>query len=223
MNFHHILPLFVAPLFLFFFIFYLKFKFKIHNYKNILLALVLGLFSSLLLIFSFKLYAISDFDQIGKTQHNIFFAFVIIAFISELGKFLVLFYGFFKKKNFGGPVESIIYSLFISIGFTISSSILYVTGFINPIDNILFLYLYGISNLIFAILLGFFVGLGKSRQNVLIDSITGLLTATFFHGLLIFCILTRNYSFLLIVLFVSIILSGILIVKSLNYKPTTNI
>jgi len=150
-------------------------------------------------------------------------AFGIIALISELGKFLVLFYGFYKKKDFLGPVESIIYSLFISIGFTISSSILYVTGFINPIDNILFLYLYGVSNLVFAILLGFFVGLGKSRQNILIDSITGLFTATFFHGLLIFCILTSDFPLLLIVVFVSIVISVVLIVKSLNYKPIINI
>ena len=131
-------------------------------------------------------------------------------------------YSSIKNKDFYGPIESIIYSLFISIGFTITASILYVTGYISPIDNFLFLYIYGISNLVFAVILGFFVGLGKSRKNRLIDSMTGLLAASFFHGVLNFCILTEDYMLLVLVGIASIIISVVLIFKSLDYKPTSN-
>ncbi len=220
MNFYQILPLFVAPMFLVLLIFYLKFKFRISNYKNILLALILGMFSSLLLVIAFEFSKILNLHNIGNLRRIIFFAFVITAFSSELGKFLVLYYGFFKKKDFLGPIDGIIYSLFISMGFTLTTSIFYVTGFISPINNLLFLYIYGISNLVFAILLGFFVGLGKSRKNSLIDSMTGLMAATFFHGVLNFCILTQDYMLLLLIGIASFIISIVLIIKSLDYKPT---
>ncbi len=222
MNFYQILPLFVAPAFLFFFIFYLKFKFRIRNYRNIILALILGILSSLVLIFSYEFFKLFNLHNVSNIRRTIFFAFVITAFSSELGKFLVLFYGFFKKKEFFGPIESIIYSLFISMGFTLTTSILYVAGFISPLNNLLFLYIYGISNLVFAILLGFFVGLGKSRKNNLIDSMTGLFASTFFHGVLNFCILTKDYKLLLLVGIASVIISVVLIIKSLDYKQIIN-
>lgn len=222
MNISQILPLFVAPIFLLFFVFYLKFKFGIRNYRNILLAFILGSFSSLILVCTYEFSTLINLHIVSNIRRTIFFAFVITAFSSELGKFIVLFYGFFKKKEFFGPIESIIYSLFISMGFTLTTSILYVTGFLAPIDNIIFLYIYGIANLVFAIMLGFFVGLGKSRKNSFIDSMTGLFASTFFHGVLNFCILTKDYKLLLVVGIASIIISIILVIKSLAYKQMLN-
>lgn len=222
MSFYQILPLFVSPLFLILFIFYLRFKFGIKSYKNILLALVLGMFSSVALILIYMLSESLDLHLLRNLRRTLFFAFVITGFSSELGKFLVLYFAFFKKTSFLGPIEGIIYSLFIAVGFTFTASILYVTGYISPIDNLLFLYIYGISNLVFAIVLGFFVGLGKSRENSLIDSMTGLLAASFFHGVLNFCILTEDYKLLLLIGIASIIISIVLIFKSLEYKPGPN-
>ncbi|MFU8844036.1 MAG: hypothetical protein ACNA7V_09545 [Bacteroidales bacterium] len=45
--------------------------------------------------------------------------------------------------------------------------------------------------------MGFFVGMGKSRENRFVDSMTGMLGATFFHALYNFCFLTEDMRLLL--------------------------
>lgn len=220
MNLYQILPLIIAPLFLFFFLFLLKIKFGIKNYQNIILAFVLGVFSSILLIFSSNFFILSDNKNILQIT---IFAFIITAFSSELGKFLMLFFGFFKKKNFLGPIESIIYSIFISMGFSLATSILFATEFISPIDNTLFPYIFGIYNLILAIILGFFVGVGKTKKKSFIFLMIGLITATLFHGFLNFCIITKDYRLLSFVAMFSIITCIVFIIKTIDYRPTIKI
>ncbi len=215
---NQIFPLLLAPLFLILFIFYLKFKFEIKKFNRIFLALLLGMTSSLMLVLFYEISTLFGLENVRSLRRTLFFAFIITGFSSEFGKFLVLYLGFFKRKDFYGPIESIIYSLFISTGFSIIACFLYISGFISPIDNTIFLYLYTIGNLVFAIVLGFFVGLGKSRKNTFVDAVTGLLAASFFHGVLNFCILTEDYVLLLLIGVSSLIISIILIFKSFEYK-----
>jgi hypothetical protein len=50
----------------------------------------------------------------------------------------------------------------------------------------------GPASIIFGVIMGFFIGLGKLRHMRFIDSMTGLAAAVFFHGLYDFCLLTHD-------------------------------
>jgi RsiW-degrading membrane proteinase PrsW (M82 family) len=130
---------------------------------------------------------------------------------SELGKFIILRYFAFPKGGFNGPLDSIVYSIVISMGFAFMGNILYI--FQPGETEIVLLYAYTVipANFIFAIILGFFIGMGKSRENKFVDSMTGLFAASFFHALYNFCFFTDDSRLLM---FLTI---GVLIITFMLY------
>ena len=101
----------------------------------------------------------------------------------------------------------------IALGFSFMSNVLYFTlPFYGEVD-----FFYAITmvfaNVVFAIILGFFVGMAKSRENKFIDSMTGLFGAVFFHALYEFCFRTNDIKLLI---FFSI--GALIVVLLLFYK-----
>jgi len=181
------------------------------RYPGLITSFVLGMMSIILvLVFQYisRIYGIDNFTNIRRI---IFYSFVVMGIGSELGKFLVLRYYSFPKGGFNGPLDSIVYSIVISMGFVFMGNILY---FVLPgYTEIDFLYAYTVipANLVFAIILGFFIGMGKSRENKFVDSMTGLFAASFFHALFNFCFITNDERLLM---FFSI---GVLIIVFMLY------
>lgn len=181
------------------------------RYPGLITSFVLGMMSIILvLVFQYisRRYGIDNFTNIRRI---IFYSFVVMGIGSELGKFLVLRYYSFPKGGFNGPLDSIVYSIVISMGFVFMGNILY---FVLPgYTEIDFLYAYTVipANLVFAIILGFFIGMGKSRENKFVDSMTGLFAASFFHALFNFCFITNDERLLM---FFSI---GVLIIVFMLY------
>jgi len=71
------------------------------------------------------------------------------------------------------------------------ASVLYAFEIVGSTDKFhnftLFLFTLPFANLVFAISMGFFVGIAKMRKNTFIDCATGLFVATFFsRGCIIF-------------------------------------
>jgi protease PrsW len=207
-----------APLFAVLLILYLKVKFGIKNWKQIVKALVFG-FLAVTILFLFDVIAESTgYDQLKNLKRSAFFAFVIVGFGSELGKFVLLRYVFLRLKTFRGPLDGVIYSLFISLGFTILALPLFGLGvFAKEVDT-LFLFTYPLANICFAVIMGFFVGMGKHRKNRLIDSLTGLGSASFFHGFYYFANLTSDRTILLLFGIGLFLIAFLLGVKSINVK-----
>jgi RsiW-degrading membrane proteinase PrsW (M82 family) len=130
-----------------------------------------------------------------------FYVFVGIAFSAEFAKFLSLRLSFYRLKSFESPIEGIIYATFIGLGYSMIAVPLFAYGFIgtNLINDLnLFLFTYPLANIVFAICMGYFVGLGKIRKNVFIDKATGVFVATFFHGLFIFSFITKDERLLIL-------------------------
>lgn len=75
---------------------------------------------------------------------------------------------------------------------------------------------YPFANIAFAVVLGFFTGLGKQRKNRIVDSLTGLGAASFFHGFYFFINLTTEN--LIYALFGGglAVIAALLLVKALN-------
>jgi len=212
----------VSPLLIIISILYLKFKFSIKSFVNIRNAILLGAISVILLLIANYLIELRWDGNYKNMRRMGFFVFVVIAFSSELAKFIPLKFLFYKLSNFSGPLEGVIYSVFISLGFSTVATVLYAFEIVGSPDKMnnftLFLYTLPLANLIFAITMGFFVGMGKMRRNTFIDSVTGLLVATFFHGLFYFGFITSDIRLLIFIAIGFTVIGLTFAVKSVSLK-----
>lgn len=212
----------VSPLIILGFILYLRFKFSIKRFVNVRNAIVLGMISIVLILFSSYIIELQWHDNLRNMRRMSFFVFVIVAFSSELAKYIVLKYGFYKLKTFEGPLEGVIYAVFIGLGFSTVATVLYYYGIIGTSakfnDMNLFLYTYPLATIVFGIVQGFFIGMGKLRRNWLIDTSTGVFVSTFFHGLFYFCFITSDKRLLIFTLVGFFIIAVTLIFKAVNLR-----
>lgn len=137
-------------------------------------------------------FGIRDLGIIND-KHNAFmtftFSFVVIAFSEEFVKFIFLRYYIYKKSHFDEPMDGIVYSVMISMGFATLENILYVV--IRPQDiNLAFqtglvrMFTAVPAHAIFAIVMGYYVGASKfidKKSNRYL--FYGLAGAIFLHGL----------------------------------------
>lgn len=216
------IPLLLSPILLILLLSYLKFKFSIQNWKNIYTAVILGMVAVIVLVASDFVFEYRWHDVLKNMRRTAVYVFVGIAFASELGKFLVLRYTFVKKELINDPLDGIIYAFLVGLGFSIIAAVLFSFGIIGT-EKVrsmeLFLWIYPFGTLAFAIVLGYFMGMGYTRKNSFIDDSTGLLLATFFHAVFYFCFITSDIRLLVITLIGFVIIGGALLVRAINLKP----
>jgi len=212
----------VSPLLIILSILYLKFKFSIKSFVNIRNAILFGAIGVVLLLIANYLVDLQWGGNYKNMRRMGFFVFVIVAFSSELAKFIPLKFSFYKLKNFSGPLEGIIYSTFISLGFSMVATVLYAFEIVGSPDKMnnftLFLFTLPIANIIFAITMGFFVGMAKLRKNTFIDCATGLFVATFFHGLFYFGFITSDIRLLIFIAIGFTVIGITFVVKSVSLR-----
>lgn len=197
---------------------YLRYKFSIQSWKLLFQAVIFGLASVVFLITLDQITAFMGINELRSLKRTVFYSFVVVGIGSELGKFLFLRYYFLRQKTFKGPLDSIIYSILISLSFTIVALPLFMTGRFSSAMGTTFLITYPIANIAFAIVMGFFTGMGKYRQNRFIDSMTGLFAASFFHGFYYFIHLTDEYTIFALYGIGLLLISLMFLVKSTNLK-----
>lgn len=118
-------------------------------------------------------------------------AFVGVALLEELGKFLVFRYYSFTRKSFDEPLDGIVYAVVVSMGFATLENILYARQFgMQVVFARMFLSVP--AHACFAVLMGYYAGLAKfdpRRKSQLL--IQGLFLAVLFHGLFDFFLLLQ--------------------------------
>lgn len=187
---------FIPPLIAILVYMYLRYKF-IHFSFSLLIKSFLWGMSSILLVLAMQLFASwFQLDVLSNIRRVLFYALVIMAFFAELGKFFFLKAFVSTKEEFKTPVDGIIFSVMISMGFATMNNILSLITIPDLSVNIANAFTAGPANVIFGVMLGFFVGLGKLRKVRFVDSMTGLGAAVFFHALYAFCLLTKDYRLL---------------------------
>jgi RsiW-degrading membrane proteinase PrsW (M82 family) len=206
-------PLLLILIFIFF-----KINFRVNRWKYLYQAFGFGLLSVIFLVVIDLIAESMGYDELRNLKRSAFYSFAIIGGGSEIGKFLLLRYYFIRLKAVKGPYESILYSVIISLAFSTVAIPLFINGFFSTIPSDLFLLTYPLANIFFAIILGFFVGLGKSRKNRLIDSFTGLGAASFFHGFFYFSNLASDRTILWLFGIGILFIASLLAVKSMNLK-----
>ncbi len=187
----------VPPLIAFLLYLYLRFKFTKWPYSLLFRSFLWGMASIVIVLAVQVLASYLELDKLNNIRRILFYALVIMAFFSELAKFTILKGLIYPRDEFKSPVDGIIFATMIAMGFATMNNILYfiniphlsVSG-VNAITA-------GPANVIFGVIMGFFIGLGKLRRMRFIDSMTGLAAAIVFHALYDFCLLTRDYRLLL--------------------------
>jgi RsiW-degrading membrane proteinase PrsW (M82 family) len=196
----------------------LKQRFDIKKWNLIVQALLFGGLSIIILVLLDQFANYMGWNMLQNLKRTGFYSFVVVGFGAELGKFIVLRYIFLTKKQFRGPYDGIIYNFVISLGFILVALPLFATGFFSSPAKIQFVILYPVANMAFALITGFFVGLGKLRRNRLIDSLSGLGTASFLHGFFYFINLTDEYTIFLLYGLGTLFIASILFFKARNLK-----
>ncbi|MDZ7741952.1 MAG: PrsW family glutamic-type intramembrane protease [Bacteroidota bacterium] len=214
------LSLFISPVIAIILIAFMNYRFQVKTNSYMIQAVIIGLISAVLVLASQFLAEAFGLDSLRNLKRTAFYTFVVIGFASELGKFIFLRYYFLPREKFSGPLDGIIYSMLIAVGFSTTATVLLGFNIIGAGVNTMYLFLFSIANIVFAIIMGFFVGLGKSRENRFIDSMTGLFAATFLHGLYAFSFITKDYRLLILFAIGSIVIVILLSAKAVNLKAS---
>jgi len=179
---------------------------------------LLGIFTAIPMIVG--LYLASEYTLLQNPhslRRTLLFSFVIVGFLAEFTKFLLLRYSFIPKDGVNKPFDGILYSVMISMGFATTANIYFFFELPAPFNLSMVYFSLPFANLIIGVILGFFAGFGKFRKNH-VDYLTGLGAAIFFQGFYIFGILANDYLLIVLVGSVTLIIAVLLSLRSLNSK-----
>lgn len=213
----------VSPVLLIIGVLMLRYSFKVKNWGNIRNAVALGVLSVVLVVGASYLAEMRWHGDFRTFRHMGFYVFVVIAFSAEIAKYIALRSSFYHLKNFEGPIEGIIYSNFIALGYSMIAVVLFAYGIIGSPgikQFAFFLLFYPFANLVFSTSMGFFIGMGKLRKNRLIDNSTGIFVSTFFHGLYYFAFIMNDIAMKILIAVGFVLIAFILISRAIKLRKS---
>jgi RsiW-degrading membrane proteinase PrsW (M82 family) len=130
-----------------------------------------------------------------------------VAFIEEVAKSCCLFIFPYFNKWFNEPMDGIVYSVMIGMGFATVENIFY--AYSNGLETVLVRAFTAVpAHAVFAIISGYYVGLAKFNKEKRIQLIlTGLGLAILVHGVYNFFLLQELYEWLSIFAIVTLFIS----------------
>jgi len=144
----------------------------------------------------------------------IFYCVVVMGIGSELGKYLILRFFAYDKKEFSGPQDAIVYSIFIGLGFAFFANLsFYLYPYYGGYD-FSYSFWFVLANILFSVVLGFFIGLAKTRTNGFVDSMVGLFGAAFFNAIFNFSFITGDLKLMYVFLGGAFIFAAILVYRA---------
>ncbi len=162
----------------------------------LLIAFFLGVFSTMVALGAGLglLNLIELVFDIAKPviQNSLWFMFLGVAFVEELAKFLMVFFLLRRNLVFDEPIDAIIYSIVIALGFAFVENIIYLVSVFNQFPGDLSQVVYFVSlrfigaNFLHTLtsgLVGYFWAIGIVRRKNPQKLLIGLFLATLIHGL----------------------------------------
>lgn len=196
---------------------YLGLRLKKGSSSALLLVFVLGFVSIIFNALSYYLTDLAGLFPLGNSIKRVaFYSLVTAGFFREFGKLIAVRIVALNRSDFNNPADGIVFMVMASLGFTLAA-LLWNIAF--PIEEAAEFYrslLTLPANLITAIILGFFLGLGQLRKNIFIDSMTGLIAAVLFHAVFEFSLLTNDASLIVVAFAGSIVIVAVLINKAIG-------
>ncbi|MEI6898851.1 MAG: PrsW family glutamic-type intramembrane protease [Bacteroidota bacterium] len=148
---------------------------------------------------------------------SLFYAFIVAGFSSELGKFIMLKFFIMPAKDIRTPTFAMVASVMASLGFASVVGLIFFLNIFNlnpPYPVNMFLILLGPANVIFGIILGFFIGRAKFDETPIVYNLVGLLSSSFFAGLLSFCLISHDFKLMSLIAFGSSAVVTVLVIKA---------
>ena len=160
---------------------YLKDKHEREPIGLLIKAFIYGILSTLLtLIISIPMSSIVPLDQHDIGEQAIH-AFLLVALIEELSKYIFVRGVLYRDKNFNEPFDGIVYSVMVGMGFATFENILYVWD--SGVGTALLRMFTAVpAHASFAVLMGYFLGKAKFEHKKGHHAIYALGVATLFHG-----------------------------------------
>lgn len=160
-----------------------KDEYNIEPRKHLIISFLLGMLAILPAIVIETLIAAAQEDPFFKSISGIATkAYLSVALIEELCKFMMLRYYAFRKPEFDEPFDGIVYAVMVGMGFATVENIFYVSQ--SGIQTAIIRMFMAIpAHATFAILMGYFMGKAKFSSNKKRTlMLVGILWSVFFHG-----------------------------------------
>ncbi|MBL7844561.1 MAG: PrsW family intramembrane metalloprotease [Cyclobacteriaceae bacterium] len=145
-----------------------------------------------------------------------FYAFGVVAFLEELSKFIFVRGILYRNNNFNEPLDGIVYSVMVGMGFATAENIIYVlqggggTAIVRMFSAIP-------AHALFAVLMGYWLGKAKfTHAREFYYGVVALLVATFFHGIYDYFLFISFVPGIWVWSFVSLLVAFILARKSVR-------
>ena len=129
--------------------------------------------------------------------------FIGIAFMEEISKWLMAYFGSYNHREFDEIYDIIIYSAFVSLGFAAFENVLYVFSG-GVMTGIVRAFLAVPGHAFFGVMMGYYLGKAKDaelhldkigkKKNVILS----VLVPTIFHGIYDYCLMANKTIYLLI-------------------------
>ena len=165
---------------------------------NLILSFLFGAVSIVpAIFFEERFVAVIDGSMTGLA----IFCYGVVAFSEEFFKLVALRGYAYPQKSFDEPLDGIVYSVMVGMGFATIENINYVLRYADSGQGFLIgvqrMFLSVPAHATFAVIMGFFVGKAKfakpSAKPLLI--LLGLVSAILFHGTYDFFLFIKAYSF----------------------------
>jgi RsiW-degrading membrane proteinase PrsW (M82 family) len=209
-----IITILLGPLMASLLYFYIRYRFKKGDFVLFYRAYFWGILSVVVPALVYLILYLQGYTELTNLRRILFYSFVGVGLGHELGKFIILRYLILPSPSFRSPSDGVLYSLMINFGSISLLSILSLILFPEISPKILIANLF--VSIVFSVVMGFFVGMGKIRQNRLVDSSTGLISAAFFHGSYQFILETKDFKLMILFLAGSSIITLLLLFKAIS-------
>ena len=191
-----LLALAVAPGAAIIFFVYSKDKYDREPLKNLVISFLLGMASIIPAIFietTLQPVLHTYLPTYSLTYYSIF-AFIIVALSEESCKFAMLRFYAYRHRDFNEPLDGIIYSVLIAMGFATLENINYVLKF-GFMTGLLRMFLSVPAHAAFGAIMGYHVGVAKFAPRFATGHLLkGLFLAVFFHGVFDFFLFLQDSS-----------------------------
>lgn len=165
---------------------------------NLIVSFILGCLTIIPAILFENAFSESAID--GSVGGVAVFSYLVVALSEEGSKFAALRYYSYNQKSFDEPLDGIVYSVMVGMGFATVENIMYVLKFaeagMGMQVGISRMFLSVPAHATFAVVMGYFAGKAKFDSPKSFSLLLiGLLGAIFFHGTYDFFLFINQYSY----------------------------
>ena len=192
------------------------------NFTSLLLkSYFLGMLGIVVVIIAQYISSLLGLNDLRTLKRIIFYSFVTVGFGSELGIYIILRYFINPKEPVDKPIYGITFAVMVALGFCTVQILYFILDPMNIsslFPQTLYTFVFVPANIMFAIIMGFYVGMAKFIRTRFVYNMTGLFAAAFFAGIFNFCLLTKDFKLLSLFAFGSMVIVFVLGIKAASTK-----